>query len=124
MSGLFQHSTIEYKPGFVFIVAPSDFTSEDAIAAAASVSDLLAESWPSAPSQLTVEECRDEESAELILFDANQILEEAEDPMADCLVISSVTVIGDMCLVQCSLNEEGDDADTEDEEEDEDADWE
>lgn len=113
MSGLFTHRVIEPKAGFIFVVAPVVSDDEESIEMAQDIEDALNENWEElAPSQLTVAEVEDEEEADLIYADAFSVLQELDNPLADALIVSSVTVLGDTCIVHCML---GDDEDEEDE---------
>ncbi|WAK44456.1 hypothetical protein [Erwinia phage vB_Ea_2910A] len=119
MSGLFPHRVIDQKEGFVFIVQPADDNDPDAVEAAREVEEVLAEAWPTAPSELTVDDVRDPEEAELIYADVAQLLEEAEREEAKQIVITSVVVAGNMAIVNCMLT--GEDMEEEDEDEDDDS---
>lgn len=119
MSGLFPHKVVTQKEGFVFIVAPSDDTDDDEVAAAAEVERILAESWVQAPSNLTPSEVRDPEEAELIYADAIQLLEEAECEEANQLLITGVIVVGELVVVNCMLAGEDIASSGDDEEEEE-----
>ena len=117
MSGLFTHRVVEQKPGFVFIVAPVDDEDQESLDMAQDIENALNENWEElAPSQLTVSEVQDNEEAELIYADAFTVLQELDNPLADALIVSSVTVIGDTCLVHCMLgdpdDEDGEDDDS------------
>lgn len=115
MSGLFNHNVVPYKPGFIFIVAPVVHDDPESVEISESVARDLNDNWEKmAKSGLTVAEVRDEEEAEIIYADAITLLDELDSPFADNLVISSVLVIGDACVVHCSL------CDEEDEDEDDD----
>lgn len=119
MSGLFPHRVIDQTEGFVFIVQPADDNDPDAVEAAREVEEVLAEAWPTAPSELTVDDVRDPEEAELIYADVAQLLEEAEREEAKQIVITSVVVAGRMAIVNCMLT--GEDLEEEDEDEDDDS---
>ncbi|QZE57884.1 hypothetical protein MPK70_gp008 [Erwinia phage pEa_SNUABM_33] len=119
MSGLFPHRVIDQKEGFVFIVQPADDNDPDAVEAAREVEEVLAEAWPTAPSELTVDDVRDPEEAELIYADVAQLLEEAEREEAKQIVITSVVVAGNMAIVNCMLT--GEDMEEDDEDEDDDS---
>ncbi|AXG67052.1 hypothetical protein HOU09_gp008 [Dickeya phage vB_DsoM_AD1] len=119
MSGLFPHRVIDQKEGFVFIVQPADDNDPDSVEAAREVEEVLAEAWPTAPSELTVDDVRDPEEAELIYADVAQLLEEAEREEAKQIVITSVVVAGNMAIVNCMLT--GEDLEEEDEDEDDDS---
>ncbi|QZE59925.1 hypothetical protein pEaSNUABM35_00008 [Erwinia phage pEa_SNUABM_35] len=119
MSGLFPHRVITQKEGFVFIVQPADDTDQDAVEAAQEIEALLVEAWPTAPSELSVNDVRDPEEAELVFADIMQLLEEAEREEAHQIVISGIVVVGELAVVTCMLT--GEDLES-DEEEDEDDD--
>lgn len=119
MSGLFPHRVIDQKEGFVFIVQPADDNDPDSVEAAREVEEVLAEAWPTAPSELTVDDVRDPEEAELIYADVAQLLEEAEREEAKQIVITSVVVAGNMAIVNCMLT--GEDMEEDDEDEDDDS---
>ncbi|QZE57217.1 hypothetical protein MPK71_gp008 [Erwinia phage pEa_SNUABM_1] len=119
MSGLFPHRVIDQKEGFVFIVQPADDNDPDAVEAAQEVEAVLIEAWPTAPSELTVENVKDPEEAELIYADIAQLLEEAEREEAKQIVITSVVVAGKLAIVNCMLT--GEDLEDEDEDEDDDS---
>ena len=118
MSGLFPHNVIEQKEGFVFLVQPADDTDEDSIEAAETAQGILEEAWPTAPSELTVDEVTDAEEAELIYADAMQLLEEAEFEDADQFVISGVIIVGKLVIVNCALTGESSDDDEEEDDDD------
>lgn len=119
MSGLFPHRVIDQKEGFVFIVQPADDNDPDAVEAAQEVEAVLIEAWPTAPSELTVENVKDPEEAELIYADIAQLLEEAEREEAKQIVITSVVIAGNLAIVNCMLT--GEDLEDEDEDEDDDS---
>ncbi|QZE57554.1 hypothetical protein pEaSNUABM17_00008 [Erwinia phage pEa_SNUABM_17] len=119
MSGLFPHRVIDQKEGFVFIVQPADDNDPDAVEAAQEVEAILVEAWPTAPSELTVENVKDPEEAELIYADIAQLLEEAEREEAKQIVITSVVIAGNLAIVNCMLT--GEDLEDEDEDEDDDS---
>ncbi|QZE58224.1 hypothetical protein pEaSNUABM40_00008 [Erwinia phage pEa_SNUABM_40] len=116
MSGLFPHRVITQKEGFVFIVQPADETDADAVVAAEQVEEVLAEAWPTAPSELTVDDVTDPEEAELIFADVVQLLEEANREEANQIVITSIVIVGGLAIVNCMLTGEdiGDDEEDED----------
>lgn len=115
MSGLFTHRVLDYKPGFQFIVEAVDVEDEESIEMAQDIETALNDNWEElAPSQLTVDEVKDGEEAELVYADAFTVLQELDNPLADALIVSSITVIGDSCIVHCMLG----DPDEEDEDED------
>ncbi|ARW58648.1 hypothetical protein HOS33_gp008 [Erwinia phage vB_EamM_Y3] len=116
MSGLFPHNVVEQKEGFVFIVAPADEDDENAVELASQAQSILEDSWQQAPSNLTAEEVRDPEEAELIYADAVQLLEEADFEECAQFLITGVIVIGKLVIVNAIMAGE----DIEDEEGDED----
>lgn len=116
MSGLFPHNVVEQKEGFVFIVAPADEDDENAVELASQAQSILEDSWQQAPSNLTAEEVRDPEEAELIYADAVQLLEEADFEESAQFLITGVIVIGKLVIVNAIMAGE----DVEDEEGDED----
>ncbi|UAW96496.1 hypothetical protein pEaSNUABM22_00008 [Erwinia phage pEa_SNUABM_22] len=117
MSGLFPHRVIDQKAGFVFVVQPADENDEDAVEAAKEVEAVLIEAWPTAPSELSVEDVRDPEEAELVFADIMQLLEEAEREEANQIVVSGILIVGDLVIVNCMLTGE-DLSDEEDEDDD------
>ncbi|QYW02967.1 hypothetical protein pEaSNUABM14_00008 [Erwinia phage pEa_SNUABM_14] len=119
MSGMFPHHVIEQKKGFVFIVTPIE-DDPDSLEAAEEVRAVLEESWPTAPSELTVDDVRDPEEAELILADILEVLGEAESEYANKVLINSVIVVGALAIVNVLLLDE--EVNSEEEEEDDDAD--
>ncbi|QZE59588.1 hypothetical protein pEaSNUABM39_00008 [Erwinia phage pEa_SNUABM_39] len=114
MSGLFPHRVITQKEGFVFIVQPADDTDPEAVEAAQEIEALLVEAWPTAPSELSVNDVRDPEEAELVFADIMQLLEEAEREEAHQIVISGIVVVGELAVVTCMLT--GEDLESDDEE--------
>jgi len=116
VSGLFPHNVVEQKEGFVFIVAPADEDDENAVELASQAQSILEDSWQQAPSNLTAEEVRDPEEAELIYADAVQLLEEADFEESAQFLITGVIVIGKLVIVNAIMAGE----DVEDEEGDED----
>lgn len=118
MSGLFPHRVITQKEGFVFIVQPVDDTDQDAVEAAQEVEAVLVEAWPSAPSELSVDDVRDPEEAELVFADIMQLLEEADREEAHQIVVSGIVVVGNLAIVNCMLT--GEDLDGDDEEDEDD----
>ncbi|QZE59252.1 hypothetical protein MPK66_gp008 [Erwinia phage pEa_SNUABM_2] len=114
MSGLFPHRVITQKEGFVFIVQPADDTDPEAVEAAQDIEALLVEAWPTAPSELSVNDVRDPEEAELVFADIMQLLEEAEREEAHQIVISGIVVVGELAVVTCMLT--GEDLESDDEE--------
>lgn len=125
MSGLFTHRVLEFKPGFHFIVEPVVSDDEESVSMAQDLENVLNKHWAKkAPSQLTVDEVRDSEEAELIYADAFTLLQDLDNPLAEALIVGSVTVIGDMCLVQCMLGDDDEDEDEDDSVEADDEDFE
>lgn len=118
MSVLFPHRVIDQKEGFVFIVQPADDNDPASVEAAKEVEEVLAEAWPTAPSELTVDDVTDPEEAELIYADVAQLLEEAEREEANQIVITSVVVAGRLVIVNCMLT--GEDLEDEEEEDEDD----
>lgn len=118
MSGLFPHRVITQKEGFVFIVQPADDTDQDAVEASQEIEALLVEAWPTAPSELSVNDVRDPEEAELVFADIMQLLEEAEREEAHQIVISGIVVVGELAVVTCMLT--GEDLESDDEEDEDD----
>ena len=116
MSGLFPHNVVEQKEGFVFIVAPADEDDENAVELASQAQSILEDSWQQAPSNLTAEEVRDPEEAELIYADAVQLLEEADFEESAQFLVTGIIVIGKLVIVNAIMAGE----DIEDEEGDED----
>lgn len=115
MSGLFTHRVLEKKQGFVFVVAPVDDEDQDSVSMAKDIEDLLNTNWEEkSESQLTVEEVKDIEEAELIYADAFSLMQEMDHPLADALIVSSVTILGDTCIVQCMLGDDEDDDEDDD----------
>lgn len=116
MSGLFPHRVIDQKEGFVFIVAPADESDEESVAAAGAVEDILSEAWSTAPSELTVDDIHDPEEAELVYADAMQLLEEAECEEAGQFLITGITIVGKLAIVNCMLA--GEDIEVDEDEDD------
>ncbi|AWY08290.1 hypothetical protein HOT49_gp008 [Erwinia phage vB_EamM_Alexandra] len=119
MSGLFPHRIIKQKEGFVFIVQPADDNDQDSVEAAQEVENILTEAWPTAPSELSVDDVRDPEEAELIYADVVQLLEEAERDESNQIVIGGIVIVGNLVVVTCMLT--GEDLDDEEEDEDDDS---
>ncbi|AQT28495.1 hypothetical protein YOLOSWAG_8 [Erwinia phage vB_EamM_Yoloswag] len=114
MSGLFTHRVFDKKEGFVFVVAPVDDSEQDSVDMARECEDILNSRWEELQeSDLTVDEVRDGEEAELIYPEAVDVLSRADYGLADCFIISSITVIGKVCIVHglLALADEDEDED-------------
>lgn len=117
MSDLFPHRVFAAKTaGFIFVVVPEDEDVQDLVDGAAQAEAILNEKFETdSASGLTVKDAKNGEEVDLVYADAITLLEENDFPLADCLIVSSVIVVGDLAVVQASLG----DIDDEDEEEEE-----
>ena len=114
MSDLFPHRVVAAKTsGFVFIVIPSDDDVPSLVEGAAQAEQILNEKFESdSASGLTVKDAKNEEEVDLVYADAVTLLEDYNFPLAECFIVTSVIVVGDLAVVQASLG------DFEDEDED------
>lgn len=94
--------------GFQFHVLPADDTLEDDIEACAEAQDILNDNWDrDSGSHLEVSDLlnADTEDGDLLYLMSVQLLEEHGFADANNLVITSVVVIGDLAVVQCTFSD-------------------
>lgn len=117
MSDLFPHRVVAAKAsGFVFVVVPSDDDVPSLVEGAAQAEQILNEKFESdSASGLTVKDAKNEEEVDLVYADAVTLLEENNFPLAECFIVTSVIVVGDLAVIQASLGD-FDDEDEDDEE--------
>lgn len=117
MSDLFPHRVVAAKTsGFVFVVIPSDDDVPSLVEGATQAEQILNEKFESdSASGLTVKDAKNEEEVDLVYADAITLLEDNNFPLAECFIVTSVIVVGDLAVVQASLGD-FDDEDEDDEE--------
>ncbi|AXG67381.1 hypothetical protein JA33_007 [Dickeya phage vB_DsoM_JA33] len=117
MSELFPHRVLPAKTkGFVFVVVAEDEDVQDLIDGAAQAEKILNSKFETdANSGLTSEDARNPEEVDMVYADAVSLLEDNNFPLAECFIVTSVTVVGDLVVVVASLGDV-DDEDEDDEE--------
>ena len=114
MSDLFPHRVLAAKTsGFIFVVIPEDEDAQSLVEGAAQAEQILNEKFETdSASGLTVKDAKNGEEVDLVYADAVTLLEDNNFPLAECFIVTSVIVVGDLAVVQASLG------DFEDEDED------
>jgi len=117
MSDLFPHRVLAAKSkGFVFVVIPEDEESEILVDGAAQAEKILNEKFEAeSDTGMTPKDAKNGEEVDMVYADAITLLEKYNFPLVECLIISSVIVVGDLVVVSASLG----DVEDEDEEEEE-----
>ncbi|AXG66733.1 hypothetical protein HOU08_gp007 [Dickeya phage vB_DsoM_JA29] len=117
MSELFPHRVLPAKTkGFVFVVVAEDEDVQDLVEGAIQAEKILNEKFETdANSGLTPEDARNPEEVDMVYADAVSLLEDNNFPLAECFIVTSVTVVGDLVVVVASLGDV-DDEDEDDEE--------
>lgn len=118
MSALFPHRVLAAKSkGFVFVVIPEDDESEILVENAATAEKILNEKFEAeSDTGMTPKDAKNGEEVDMVYADAITLLEKYDFPLVDCLIISSVIVVGDLVVVTASIGDI-EDEDDEDEEE-------
>lgn len=117
MSDLFPHRVLPAKTeGFIFVVISDNDDVPSLVEGAAQAEKILNEKFATdSTSGLTPKDARNPEEVDMVYADAITLLEDNDFPLAECFIVTSVTVIGNLVLVHASLG----DADEEDEDDEE-----
>jgi hypothetical protein len=118
VSDLFPHRVLAAKTsGFIFVVVPEDEDAQSLVEGAAQAEQILNEKFETdSASGLTVKDAKNGEEVDLVYADAVTLLEDNNFPLAECFIVSSVIVVGDLVVVQASLGDVDDDEEEDDEE--------
>lgn len=119
MSNIFPHRVLKAKDeGFIFVVVSENDDVPDLVSGAAQAEQLLNDNWETsdATSGMKVKDAKNTEEVDMVYADMISLLEDLDFPLVECLIITSVIVVGELVIVNVSLGDGDEDEDEDDEE--------